>query len=203
MEENDIFEEEKDEIVNTKLFQRFEARDIVYLAIISSIMLVTSSIMPIVAHVPIFGIIQIALGLQFSIFPAMGIYKVKKTGSLIFMAMFSGVVLVFMNPIMFFCLLLCAFLAELIALLIFKSYSKKGGCFVASWLYLPLSLPFLYFWYQLIGADNSVASYANSNPVLAVLMSICVIILCALGSILGLKIATELEHKSGKKNGKR
>lgn len=53
MEDNDIFEEteEKD---NKKIFKRFEAKDIVYLAIISSIMLVTSSVMPIVAHVPIF-----------------------------------------------------------------------------------------------------------------------------------------------------
>ena len=159
MEDNDIFEEteEKD---NKKIFKRFEAKDIVYLAIISSIMLVTSSVMPIVAHVPIFGIIQIVLGLQFSLFPAMGISKIRKPGSLIFMALFSGVVLVFMNPIMFFCLLLCAFIAELISFLIFRGYYKNASCFLASWLYLPLTLPFLYLWYQIIGADNSVASYA-------------------------------------------
>lgn len=201
MEENDIFEEEK-EIENHKIFKRFEARDIVYLAIISSIMLVTSSVMPIVAHVPIFGIIQIVLGLQFSLFPAMGICKVRKPGSLIFMALFSGVVLVFMNPIMFVCLLLCAFLAELITILIFRGYKKNTSCFLASWLYLPLSLPFLYLWYQLIGADNSVASYANSNPILAVIMSLCVILLCALGSVLGIKISKELEHKNRKKYAK-
>ena len=95
MEDNDIFEEteEKD---NKKIFKRFEAKDIVYLAIISSIMLVTSSVMPIVAHVPIFGIIQIVLGLQFSLFPAMGISKIRKPGSLIFMALFSNLHLLYM-----------------------------------------------------------------------------------------------------------
>lgn len=199
MEDNDIFEEteEKD---NKKIFKRFEAKDIVYLAIISSIMLVTSSVMPIVAHVPIFGIIQIVLGLQFSLFPAMGISKIRKPGSLIFMSLFSGVVLVFMNPIMFFCLLLCAFIAELISFLIFRGYYKNASCFLASWLYLPLTLPFLYLWYQIIGADNSVASYANGNPILAIIMSYCVIVLCALGSFLGMKISLELEHKSRKKH---
>lgn len=62
------------------------------------------------------------------------------------------------------------------------------------------NITILYLWYQIIGVDNSVASYANGNPILAIIMSYCVIVLCALGSFLGMKISLELEHKSRKKH---
>lgn len=177
-------------------FQKFKIKDIVFLAIISAIVLLTGGVMPLVAHIPIFGIIQIVLGFQFSIFPAIGIMKVKKAGSLLFVAIFSGIVLIFMNPIMFACLILCAILSETISLLIFKSYEKDAACFLASALYLPFSLPFLYVWYRIIGGENTVASYANSKPLLAVVMSLLVVIICCLGSFIGVKISKELK-KSG------
>lgn len=181
---------------NKKLFQKYKVKDIVFLAIVSAVTLVTSAVMPLVAHVPIFGIIQIVLGIQFSMFPAIGLMKVRKPGSLLFIAVFSGIVLVFMNQIMFFCLALCAILAEAVTLIIFKSYEKDAACFMAGALYLPLSLPFLYVWYRIVGGTDTVASYANEKPLLAVIMSIAVIALCSLGSFLGVKISKELE-KSG------
>lgn len=174
-------------------FQKFKIKDIVFLAIVSAIVLLTGGVMPLVAHIPIFGIIQVALGLQFSIFPAIALMKVRKAGSLLFIAAFSGIILIFMNQIMFFCLILCAILAEAISLLIFKSYEKACACFLASTLYLPLSLPFLYIWYRIVGGEKTVAAYANSQPLLAVIMSLAVIIICCLGSFIGIKISKELK----------
>lgn len=199
-EENKIFDdvEEKKEIEedNGKIFQPFKSKDIVFLAIISAITLCTGAVMPLVAHVPVFGIIQIVLGLQFSLFPAIGLMKVRKVGSMLFISIFSGIVLVFMNPIMFLCLVICALISEGLSVLIFKGYKNDFACFLTSWLYLPLTLPFLYVWYQIIGGEDTVASYANSNPWLAVGMSFAVVLLCALGSFLGLIISKEL-RKAG------
>lgn len=193
----DIFDEEvKKEDEDKRIFKPFLAKDIVFLAIISAITLVTSAVMPLVAHVPVFGIIQIVLGLQFSIFPAIGLMKVRKVGAMLFIAIFSGIVLIFMNPIMFFCLLLCALIVEALVLLIFRGYKSDKACLLASWLYLPLSLPFLYAWYQIIGGEDTVASYANSNPWLSIGMSVCVIALCFIGALIGVKIGHELQ-KSG------
>lgn len=179
-----------------RFFQKYQVKDIVFLAIISAVILITSSVMPLVAHVPLFGIIQIVLGIQFSLFPAVGICKVRKPGSLLIISVSSGIVLIFMNPIMFACLTICAFLAELITLLIFRSYQKDLACWLVSTLYLPLSLPFLYVWYQIIGGEETVAAYANKAPLVAVALSIVAIVLCSLGSFLGIKISKEMK-KSG------
>lgn len=182
-----------------KIFQKFTVKDIVFLAIISAITLVTSAVMPLVVAVPVFGIIQIALGFQFSLFPAIGVMKVRKPGSVVFIAIFSGIVLVFMNPIMFACLIICAILAETVSLLIFRGYEKNAACFLAAALYLPLSLPFLHFWYKAIGVGDSgeaVKALVNPEPLPAVLMSVAVIALCCLGSFVGVKISKELQ-KSG------
>lgn len=179
-----------------RLFQAFKAKDIVFLAIISAITLVTSAVMPLVAHVPVFGIIQVCLGIQFSLFPAIGIMKVRKPGALLFVSIFSGIVLIFMNTIMFFCLAVCAVLCEAITLLVFRGYEKDRACFFCAALYLPMSLPFLYVWYQIIGGEDTVASYANSNPGLAVGMSLAVLAICCLGAFLGVRIAREL-RKAG------
>lgn len=179
-----------------KFFQKYQVKDIVFLAIISAVILITSAVMPLVAHVPLFGIIQIVLGIQFSLFPAVGVFKVRKPGSLLIMSVCSGVVLVFMNPIMFACLTICALLSEIITLLFFKSYRRDLACWLVSALYLPLSLPFLYVWYQIIGGEETVAAYANRSPVLAVVLSFSAILLCGLGAFLGVIISREMK-KSG------
>lgn len=44
---------------NYKIFQKFKIKDIVFLAIISCIMLLTGAFMPLVSNIPLFGIIQI------------------------------------------------------------------------------------------------------------------------------------------------
>ena len=65
-----------------KIFQKFKIKDIVFLAIMAACMLVTGAIMPLVGQIPVFGIIQVCLGLQFSIFPVIGMMKVRKPGAL-------------------------------------------------------------------------------------------------------------------------
>ena len=86
---------DKDE---SKMFRRFKIKDIVFLAIITACTLVTSAIMPLLIHVPVFGIIQLGLGLQFSIFPVIGLMKVRKAGSMTIMGVFIALFLVMMFP---------------------------------------------------------------------------------------------------------
>ena len=133
-----------------KIFRRYKIKDIVFLAIMSACMLVTGAIMPLVGQIPLFGIIQLCLGLQFSIFPVIGMMKVRKPGALVFMSLCCGVVLVFMNPIMFVCSLLCALIAEGLVLALFRGYRKNGACLFAGTVYFPLTLPFLYVYYRFL-----------------------------------------------------
>ena len=183
---------------SNKIFQKFKIKDIVFLAIISAIMLLTGVFMPLVANIPLFGIIQICLGLQFSLFPAVGMMKVRKPGSLLFMSFFSGIVLIFMNTIMFFCLLLCALISEALTLLIFRGYKSDWASFFAANIYMPLTLPFLYIWYKFFytftGEEGqAVTAFIGSDVGTAIGMSLAAIALCALGAFLGIIITRELK----------
>lgn len=184
------------------IFKRLKIKDIVFLAIMSCSMLLTGAIMPLVTQVPVFGIIQLCLGLQFSIFPVIGMLKVRKIGSLTLMSIFSGIVLVFMFPPMFFCLLICALISELITIIIFRGYKKSIASIVAGSLYMPLTTPFLYIWYNVIYTVNTaedgqaIQAYVFSEPYMIAIMTFAILALCIVGSIIGYLISKEL-YKAG------
>lgn len=182
----------------SKIFDKFKIKDIVFLAIVSAIMLLSGAFMPLVSNIPVFGIIELCLGLQFSVFVSIGLMKVRKPGSLIFMSFFSGIVLIFMNTIMFFCLLLCAVICEGLSILIFKGYKKDLSIFISSTLYMPLTLPFLYIWYKFFytftGKEGSaVSAFIGSDIYTVIGMSLVVIALCSIGSFIGIVVARELK----------
>lgn len=184
-----------------KMFRKYKIKDIVFLAIMAACMLVTGAIMPLAAQVPVFGIIQVCLGLQFSIFPVIGMMKVRKPGALLFMSLCCGVVLVFMNAVMFVCLLICAVIAEGLVLLIFRGYKKDGACLLAGTVYFPVTLPFLYiyycFMYSWTGEEGqAVNAFLGSSAGMAVGMSVAVLAICFVGALVGLFISQEL-RKSG------
>lgn len=184
-----------------KVFRRYKIKDIVFLAIMAACMLVTGAIMPLVGQIPVFGIIQICLGLQFSVFPVIGMMKVRKPGALLFMSVCCGVVLVFMNTVMFVCLLICAVIAEGLALLIFRGYRKDGACLLSGTVYFPLTLPFLYVYYRFLYSwsgqeGEAVNAFIGSSAGMAVGMSIAVVAVCFVGALIGMLIARELK-KSG------
>ena len=184
-----------------KIFQKFKIKDIVFLAIMAACMLVTGAIMPLVGQIPVFGIIQVCLGLQFSIFPVIGMMKVRKPGALLFMSLCCGVVLVFMNTVMFVCILICAVIAEGLVLLIFRGYKKDGACLFAGTIYFPVTLPFLYLYYRFLYSwtgeeGQAVNAFLGSSAGLAVGMSIAVLAICFVGALAGVLISRELK-KSG------
>ena len=184
-----------------KIFRKFKIKDIVFLAIMAACMLVTGAIMPLVGQIPVFGIIQVCLGLQFSIFPVIGMMKVRKPGALLFMSLCCGVVLVFMNTVMFVCILICAVIAEGLVLLIFRGYNKDGACLFAGTIYFPVTLPFLYLYYRFLYSwtgeeGQAVNAFLGSSAGLAVGMSIAVLAICFVGALAGVLISRELK-KSG------
>ena len=182
-----------------KLFQRFKIKDVVFLAMMAAAMLVTGAIMPLVGQIPLFGAIQLGIGLQFSVFPAIGIMKVRKPGSLLLISLFCGVMLVFMNAIMFFCMILCALVAETIALLVFRSYNNNGATLLACTVYFPLTLPFLYVWYRFIytwtGEEGrAVSAFLGASPLVAIAISAAVLALCFAGALIGVVVSKELKR---------
>ena len=179
--------EEEDE---TKLFRKYKIKDIVFLAIMAACMLVTGAIMPLVGQIPLFGIVQLCLGLQFSVFPVIGMMKVRKAGAL-----------VFMSPVMFFSILLCALIAEALTGVIFRSYKRDGACLFAGTIYFPCSLPFLYVYYNFLytvtsESGEAVSAFVGASPAVAIGMSAAVLAVCFVGALVGMLVSREL-RKSG------
>lgn len=188
---------------NVKRFEKYTIRDFVFLAISACAALLFSAVMPLVAHTPIYGLIQVVVGLQTSLFLSIGLFKVRKRGALLFMALCSGIVQVFMAPVMFFVSILSALLIELVFLIFKEGYHNNIIRYLATILYIPLQMPILYFYY--LATTSFPEAYVDQKPYIILLMILAVIILCTIGTVLGNKIGYELERagvldsKKGKK----
>lgn len=189
-----VSEEENDK----KIFKKYKIKDIVFLAIITACTLITGAVMPLLVNVPLFGIVQLGLGLQFSIFPVIGMMKVRKPGALLFQSIFISVFLIFMFPPMAL-IVVCALVAEALALLIFRGYKNDWACVFAGTLYMPLTLPLMWLYYNafytVTGEEKAATSMflGGANPGVVVGISIAVVALCFVGSVVGMLIARELK----------
>ena len=189
-----VSEEENDK----KIFKKYKIKDIVFLAIITACTLIMGAVMPLLVNVPLFGIVQLGLGLQFSIFPVIGMMKVRKPGALLFQSIFISVFLIFMFPPMAL-IIVCALIAETLALLIFRGYKNDWACVFAGTLYMPLTLPLMWLYYNafytVTGEEKAATSMflGGANPGVVVGISIAVVALCFVGSVVGMLIARELK----------
>lgn len=181
-----------------KFFKKYKIKDIVFLAIMTACTLITGAVMPLLVNIPLFGIVQLGLGLQFSIFPVIGMMKVRKPGALFLQSVFMAVFLAMMNPPMVM-IALCGLVAEGIAMLIFHGYKSDWACVVAGTLYLPMTIPFLYFYYRFFytvteeGKTGLSIFLADSNPWVVAGISCAIVALCFVGSVIGMVVSRELK----------
>ena len=185
-----------------KLFRKYKIKDVVFLAIITACTLVTGAIMPLLVNAPVFGIIQLGLGIQFSLFPVIGMMKVRKPFALLLQSVFISIFLVFMFPPMVF-IIVCALVAEGLTLLIFRGYKNDWACVFAGTLYLPLTLPLMFMYYKcfytVTGEEKqAVSMFIGSQSAGTIIgITIAIIAVCFIGSLIGMVIARELK-KAGK-----
>lgn len=183
---------------SNRIIRKYKIKDIVFLAIITACTLVTGAVMPLLVNVPLFGIVQLGLGLQFSVFPVIGLMKVRKPGALFLQSVFISAFLIFMFPPMAL-LTVCALIAEGVALLPFRGYQNDWACVVAGTLYMPLTLPLMWLYYNtfytVTGSEKAATSLflGGANPVVAVGISVAAVALCFAGSVIGMLIARELK----------
>ena len=117
--------------MNRRYFQKYQIKDVVFLAIMSATALATCAVMPLVISLQplIFGISQLVTALQIGAFFAIGLYKVRKPGSLLIMALMMGLIQLMMSPPMFFSSVFNGVLIELAVLLLFRAMKRTLPCF--------------------------------------------------------------------------
>ena len=94
---------------------------------------------------------------------------------------------------MFFSSLLTGILIEAMAVLIFKGYQSDRAVFFASWLFIPLTLPFNFIYYICFASDMFDQFFGQGLQIAAVLCVLAAVAVSALGAFLGIKISTELK----------
>lgn len=176
-----------------KIFEKFTVKDIVFMAIISAVALCTAAVMAIVSHIYIFGLAQLVTGLQFSLFPAVALMKIRKPGTLFIFAFLTGLFELFMAPVMFFSSILTGLILELLVIFIFHGYKSNKAIFFASWLFIPATLPFNLLYYRFFSKELMNLFFEGGFKILAVVFVVETFAVCALGAFLGIKISKELK----------
>ncbi|MGI6787133.1 MAG: hypothetical protein ACOX5X_01015 [Acholeplasmataceae bacterium] len=182
-----------------KLFQKFSIKDIVYLSIISILSILGSSVMMLVVPLvtQIYGIAQLVTSFQVSILFSIGLFKVKKPGSILYMALFMGAVMVFMSWIMFVVFLVAGIITEALGLLIFRTNNSSLSVIVKTTFFMPLTLP-LNFLLNLMLAEEVQIKLITKVPWITVVVTLSVVLISLIASILGALISKEI--KKAKEN---
>lgn len=187
---------------SNKIFEKLTVKDIVFLAIIGAVLIVTCSVMAFVSGftLTIFAIGQVATALQMSLFITIGLIKVRKPFAMTFIMLFMGAIMVMMSPIMFLSNIIVMVVIETSIILIFRGYKRNIACVVAGFLAGPLSIitPTVY---NVVVATQGYT--ALDNIAMAIVMTLVVVALSIVGSLIGYKVGTELEKAGAlKTNGK-
>lgn len=175
--------------------EKFKVKDIIFIAIIGAAFTVCGAIsIPFVIHVKIYGITFLVSSIFYSFFTVILAMKVKKPGCVFLAGVINGLVLAMMSLVMLFMQVLGSLIAELITLLIFKTYEKKWAVLCVGFLYMPIVYPFGILGTVLINYQGVIW---KGTPVAEILCLAGVLILSAAGAAIGWKIGSELK-KAGK-----
>ncbi|MFI3229509.1 MAG: hypothetical protein R3Y23_05030 [Bacillota bacterium] len=175
-----------------KIFQKFELKEIVFIAILSAVLILTCSIMAFVADLTkvIFAIGQVATALQMSFFVTVGLIRVRKVGTVTLIMLFMGAIMVMMSPVMFLSNIFVLLLVELLAIVIFKGYKSDKACYMAGLIIAPLSIITPTVYNAIVYPE--IFEAITSNIYMAVGMSAVVVVFGFIGATVGLKVAREL-----------
>lgn len=178
------------------MFKKFKIKDIVFLAIISTLLLIASgAIMPIVMFTNKFALRQVLASPIFAIFTVIALKKVPKIGAVSIIGILTGSFLLLMSPIMFFNNIVGAIITEILVIILFKNYSSNRSILFAASIYMPITVPISLIY--AVAMEGVSIMEKIKNPLTTVVYTVISLILGVLGAKLGLKIAEELQ-KAGK-----
>ena len=178
------------------MFKKIKVKDIIFLAVLAAVTTLFGGLGMPVMRSEIFGLQTLVTCAFYALFCAVALMKIHKPGTLTVFGLFTGFPLLFMAPVMFFNNFIGGLIAEAVVLLLFRSYEKKPAVVVGSalWMILtvPLSLPFS-IWLN----GSSYTHFVNTQAMITVLVCVGVVVLSVAGSLIGYKVAQELQ-KAGK-----
>lgn len=175
---------------------KFKIKEIVFLAIMSGLLLLFSGLVaPIVMTSTQLGMPQFAMSILFGIFITIALRKVPKIGSVLIMGIITGLVLLFMSPIMFFNQFVGALIVEIIVYLIYKNEKNKKAITLSAILYPLVTIPITGI-INIFAKGRTIGKQIGDVKIF-ILILLGTVVLSYIGTIIGHKIADELK-KAGK-----
>lgn len=175
--------------------QPFKIKDIVFLAIMAALLFLCSAVAMPLMSISLFGLRNMATAIFYGIFATLALMKVRKPGALTLLGFFNSVILLMMSPVMFVTNTVSAFLSEVIALGLFKTYENNRAVSVAACLMIPMTLPFTALFSVIMNGVTFAEVIGGSWFV--ILTCLGTVALSALGGFIGNRIGRELQ-KAGK-----
>lgn len=177
-------------------FETFRVKDIAFLAIMAVVLLLCSSMAVPLMFISLFGLQNMGTSIFFSIFMTIALMKVRKPGALTILGVFSAVPLAIMQVSVFVTNSISVILAEIITLLIFRSYESDKAIMLGAGLVMPVSLPFTLVFGMLINGKTLTQALSGEGlPVwLVILTCIGTVALSFVGTLIGRKIGRELQR---------
>ncbi|MGL4951124.1 MAG: hypothetical protein ACRC4M_04855 [Mycoplasma sp.] len=188
-----IYPNEINEKTKNRIFEKFSIRDITFLCIMGALSLITSLIMPVALFIPMYGASQLITALQLAIFPAIGLFKVKKVGSF---SITMAVVLLYTlvkTPLTFVFNMIVVMFLESLAVIFFKGFKNQKSIYFVTTLYSALTLPFTWLVQNLImNEPGHWDQYLINEPWIAAIVAFAILVVSFIGCWLGMLISKEL-----------
>lgn len=176
--------------------QKFSVRDIVFLAMMAALFLLgCAPFVPFIMNVTKLGVQAAVTAIIYGVICTIGLRKVPKPGALTIIGLFSGMVLLFMQPVMFVNQVVGGIVAEIIALALFRTYTDRRAVATAAGIYALCTLPTtaVVNWF----AKGRTLMTQVGEPLSFVLVVVLSVVLGFVGVWIGQKIADDLQ-KAGK-----
>lgn len=168
----------------------FSVRDIVFLAVSGVLVLVFSALTSPLHALGIFGLPQMLVSPFFSFFLAIGVMKVRKPGSASIITLVSALLALLMRPASGLTALVTGLVAELVVMIVFRSYRRIASIVIVAALVPMLMVPVQILYYLLV-LHVRLASVISFNAAVGGVLA-ATVILSILGALAGTKVAREL-----------
>ncbi len=183
------------------MIKKFTIKEIVFLAILSAVLILTCSVMAIVAEATkvVWAVGQASTAIQLSLFITLGLMRVRKPFTATFILIFMGIIMVMMSPVMALSNLFVLICIEISIPMIFKGYENDRACMFGGFIAPILSIVTPAIYNSILVPEVFQATV--SNPIMIIGMTLLVIILSFIGSTIGMKIGQELQKSGVMKHG--
>lgn len=183
------------------MIKKFTIKEIVFLAILSAVLILTCSVMAIFAEATkvLWAVGQASTALQVSLFITIGLMRVRKPFTATFILLFMSIIMIMMSPVMALSNLFVLICIEIMIPVIFKGYDNDKACMFGGFIAPILSIITPAIYNSILVPE--VFQAVTSKSILIVGMTLLVVVLSFIGSTIGMKIGQELQKSGVMKHG--